>query len=257
MTSSSTADAEPPPAATRSTRSTTSSTRRAAATTCAPAAGEREHQVVPDPARSTGDQRDLIVSENDTSTSATLRGRCQRRVRPGGDVSAPRQPAGPPLPHDRPHDRGRQASPRPSATPRRSQGVDLAVPRGTRARRPRPQRRRQDHRRAHPRHPAPPGRAAPPASRGHDVLRHPERVRRPIGLTGQYASVDEDLTGRQNLVLFGPLLDLPSRRRPRPRGRAARLVRPRPTPPTAPPRPTPAACAGGWTSPRASSAAPR
>src|SRR6185503_15014390 len=28
------------------------------------------------------------------------------------------------------------------------------------------------------------------------------------GLTGQYASVDEDLTGRQNLQLFGTLLDL-------------------------------------------------
>ena len=43
---------------------------------------------------------------------------------------------------------------------------------------------------------------------GHDVVRHPEKVRRTIGLTGQYASVDEDLTGRQNLVLFGQLLDL-------------------------------------------------
>jgi oleandomycin transport system ATP-binding protein len=43
---------------------------------------------------------------------------------------------------------------------------------------------------------------------GHDVVREPERVRRAIGLTGQYASVDEDLTGRQNLVLFGTLLDL-------------------------------------------------
>ena len=31
-----------------------------------------------------------------------------------------------------------------------------------------------------------------------------------IGLTGQYASVDEDLTGTQNLVLIGPLLDLPA-----------------------------------------------
>jgi oleandomycin transport system ATP-binding protein len=43
---------------------------------------------------------------------------------------------------------------------------------------------------------------------GHDVVRAPDRVRRVIGLTGQYASVDEDLTGRQNLVLFGMLLDL-------------------------------------------------
>src|SRR3954469_25311361 len=33
---------------------------------------------------------------------------------------------------------------------------------------------------------------------GHDVLRAPGRVREQIGLTGQYASVDELLTGRQN-----------------------------------------------------------
>jgi oleandomycin transport system ATP-binding protein len=46
---------------------------------------------------------------------------------------------------------------------------------------------------------------------GIDVVRHPERVRRRIGLTGQYASVDDDLTGQQNLVLIGQLLDLPRR----------------------------------------------
>ncbi len=46
---------------------------------------------------------------------------------------------------------------------------------------------------------------------GHDVLRDPQRVRQSIGLTGQYASVDEDLTGTQNLVLIGQLLDLPTR----------------------------------------------
>ncbi|HEV7964497.1 MAG TPA: ATP-binding cassette domain-containing protein [Actinoplanes sp.] len=43
---------------------------------------------------------------------------------------------------------------------------------------------------------------------GLDVVRDAERVRQTIGLTGQYASVDEDLTGRQNLELFGTLLDL-------------------------------------------------
>ena len=43
---------------------------------------------------------------------------------------------------------------------------------------------------------------------GIDVLKEPQRVRRRIGLTGQYASVDEDLTGTQNLVLIGQLLDL-------------------------------------------------
>jgi len=43
---------------------------------------------------------------------------------------------------------------------------------------------------------------------GFDVVKDADRVRQAIGLTGQYASVDEDLTGRQNLVLFGTLLDL-------------------------------------------------
>jgi oleandomycin transport system ATP-binding protein len=43
---------------------------------------------------------------------------------------------------------------------------------------------------------------------GFDVVKDAERVRQTIGLTGQYASVDEDLTGRQNLQLIGVLLDL-------------------------------------------------
>jgi ABC-2 type transport system ATP-binding protein len=46
---------------------------------------------------------------------------------------------------------------------------------------------------------------------GHDVARHPERVRSLIGLTGQYAAVDEILSGRQNLILFGRLRHLPAR----------------------------------------------
>lgn len=41
---------------------------------------------------------------------------------------------------------------------------------------------------------------------GFDVLRHPHEVRRLIGLTGQYAAVDEELTGTQNLVLIARLL---------------------------------------------------
>ncbi|MFI6347090.1 ATP-binding cassette domain-containing protein [Streptomyces sp. NPDC050560] len=44
---------------------------------------------------------------------------------------------------------------------------------------------------------------------GLDVLRQPRAVRRVIGLTGQYASVDEKLSGRENLYLIGRLLDLP------------------------------------------------
>ncbi|BCY13060.1 ATP-binding cassette domain-containing protein [Actinoplanes sp. L3-i22] len=56
---------------------------------------------------------------------------------------------------------------------------------------------------------------------GIDVLREPQKVRRRIGLTGQYASVDEDLTGTQNLVLIGKLLDLTTRDA---RKRAAELL---------------------------------
>lgn len=46
---------------------------------------------------------------------------------------------------------------------------------------------------------------------GLDVTKDAEKVRRMIGLTGQYASVDEDLSGLQNLVLIGRLLDLSAR----------------------------------------------
>lgn len=43
---------------------------------------------------------------------------------------------------------------------------------------------------------------------GHDVVGDPRSVRRVIGLTGQYASVDEELTGMENLVMIGRLLHL-------------------------------------------------
>ena len=43
---------------------------------------------------------------------------------------------------------------------------------------------------------------------GVDVAAHPHQVRQLVGVTGQYASVDENLTGRENLVLFGRLLGL-------------------------------------------------
>ncbi|MEU4132583.1 ATP-binding cassette domain-containing protein [Streptomyces wuyuanensis] len=43
---------------------------------------------------------------------------------------------------------------------------------------------------------------------GHDVAHRPRQLRRKIGLTGQYASVDEKLSGRENLYLIGRLLDL-------------------------------------------------
>ncbi|MCQ4044833.1 ATP-binding cassette domain-containing protein [Streptantibioticus rubrisoli] len=43
---------------------------------------------------------------------------------------------------------------------------------------------------------------------GYDVLAQPRQLRRVIGLTGQYASVDEKLSGRENLYMIGRLLDL-------------------------------------------------
>ena len=70
---------------------------------------------------------------------------------------------------------------------------------------------------------------------GHDVVGDADAVRGLVGLTGQLASVDEDLTGRENLILLGRLLGL-SRRASRTRaadlleafgiaGAAARLVK--------------------------------
>jgi oleandomycin transport system ATP-binding protein len=44
---------------------------------------------------------------------------------------------------------------------------------------------------------------------GKDVLSEAHQVRELIGLTGQYAAVDEDLTGAENLVLIGRLLGYP------------------------------------------------
>jgi oleandomycin transport system ATP-binding protein len=56
---------------------------------------------------------------------------------------------------------------------------------------------------------------------GFDVAAQPDEVRRRIGLTGQYAAVDENLSGTENLYLIGRLLDLP---RPEARRRAAELL---------------------------------
>ncbi|MEV5964046.1 ATP-binding cassette domain-containing protein [Kribbella sp. NPDC051952] len=43
---------------------------------------------------------------------------------------------------------------------------------------------------------------------GYDVLREPAQVRGVISLTGQYAAVDENQTGRENLVMVGRLMHL-------------------------------------------------
>ena len=46
---------------------------------------------------------------------------------------------------------------------------------------------------------------------GYDVVRDPDQVRRRIGLAGQHASMDEKLSGRDNLRLFGRLYHLPAK----------------------------------------------
>ena len=56
---------------------------------------------------------------------------------------------------------------------------------------------------------------------GHDVVTGSAAVRRHIGLSGQYASVDEHLSGRANLVMIGELSRLPRREAKR---RAAELL---------------------------------
>jgi ABC-2 type transport system ATP-binding protein len=56
---------------------------------------------------------------------------------------------------------------------------------------------------------------------GLDVAREPAKVRAKVSLTGQFASVDEDLTGYENLILVGRLLGLSWRDA---RGRAGELL---------------------------------
>jgi len=43
---------------------------------------------------------------------------------------------------------------------------------------------------------------------GFDVAKRPAEVRKRVGLTGQYASIDEELTGRENLTMIGALLNM-------------------------------------------------
>ena len=57
---------------------------------------------------------------------------------------------------------------------------------------------------------------------GHDAVRESETVRRRIGLAGQYAAVDQNLTGRENLEMVGVLAQMP---RPQIRPRATELLR--------------------------------
>src|SRR3954453_16940974 len=55
----------------------------------------------------------------------------------------------------------------------------------------------------------------------HDVVREAHRVRQLVGLTGQYAAVDETLTGVENLLFIGRLLGIP---RAEARARAKELL---------------------------------
>src|ERR671924_191068 len=56
---------------------------------------------------------------------------------------------------------------------------------------------------------------------GHDIVTEADEVRAAVSLTGQLASVDEDLTGRENLILIGRLLGL---KRDAAKGRATELL---------------------------------
>jgi ABC-2 type transport system ATP-binding protein len=56
---------------------------------------------------------------------------------------------------------------------------------------------------------------------GHDIVREADEVRARVSLTGQLASVDEDLTGRENLVLIARLLGF---KRARAKARAIELL---------------------------------
>ena len=101
-------------------------------------------------------------------------------------------------------------------------GVDLTARTGSVLGLLGPERRRQDHRGPHPRHAAAARRRARATVSGYDVVRDAHQVRQLIGLTGQYASVDEGLSGTNNLIMIGRLLGMPARDA---RARAAELLR--------------------------------
>ena len=77
-------------------------------------------------------------------------------------------------------------------------GVDLEAPAGHRARAARPQRRGQDDGRARA-DDAPQPDAGEVRVAGLDAVRDAAELREQIGLAGQYAAVDENLTGAENL----------------------------------------------------------
>ena len=97
-------------------------------------------------------------------------------------------------------------------------GLDLAVPEGTVLGAARAERRRQDDGGAHPDDAARRRRRVRAEVAGFDVRTQPGQVRAHIGVSGQYAAVDEYLTGFENLDMVGRLYGLGAQRARR-RGR--------------------------------------
>lgn len=87
---------------------------------------------------------------------------------------------------------------------------------------------------------------------GIDVLKRPDDVRRSIGLSGQFAAVDEYLTGRENLQMVGQLYQM-SRRDAKARRGSCWNASTSPTRPTGRRRRTPEGCAAASTWRRRSS----
>ena len=85
---------------------------------------------------------------------------------------------------------------------------------------------------------------------GHDVVADPAGVRELLALTGQFAAVDELLTGRENLEMFGRLFRSLGRR-PAGGRRSCSSASSSSMPPTDPRRRTRVGCGGGSTSRRA------
>jgi len=85
---------------------------------------------------------------------------------------------------------------------------------------------------------------------GVDVRTEPHVVRQLVGVTGQYASVDENLTAQENFWLFGRCRGSPPGR-PSPPPATCSAGSPSRTRPSGRSRRSPAACAGASTSPPA------
>src|SRR5438445_6195900 len=82
---------------------------------------------------------------------------------------------------------------------------------------------------------------------GRDVVHDAAGVRELLGLTGQFAAVDEMLTGRENLVMFGRLFDLSAGEAGRRARRSSSSVSNSPTRQTGRRAPTRGGCAAGST----------